>query len=148
MTGIYKIPEKIMIMKGIKVFGIGILILVTLFGSGYAISAMSSGNGFSAKDSFKTAGEFVINSPTYVFDGFNLILKETSPIVCVTEPCSNSWVFTFSFVSSHAGYGDRTDQAVAQSLTDHVAIVTVEEGQITSAVLDEKWDMADQKLLG
>lgn len=148
MTRVYKILEKIIIMKGKKIFGVGILILATLFGSGYVISAMSSGNSFSAKDSFKIAGEFVINSSTYDYDGFNLVLKEASPIVCVTEPCSNSWVFTFSFVSSHAGYGDRTDQPVAQVITDHVAIVTIEDGQIASAILDEKWDMIGQKLLG
>lgn len=134
-------------MKKSKTLGIAILIIATVFGSGYVIQAVSSGVNNGARESFEIAGDFVKNSPTYLFDGYNLRLRETNRIVCVTTPCPDAWVFNFEFASTHAGYGDRTGQALAQVLTSHVAVVTVEDGSVVSAVLDEKWDMMRQELI-
>jgi hypothetical protein len=59
----------------------------------------------------------------------------------------NAWTFVIRFESRHAGYGDRTGQMLAQVITTHEAVVTVERGAIESAIMDEKWDMINQKML-
>lgn len=89
------------------------------------------------------AREFVLTSPTYKFDGNGLELVDT-----VTLECDSCWQFTFTFTSSHGGYGDRTGEIITQVITPHVAAVTVENGKVTRAVLDESWDMISQTLLG
>ncbi len=65
-----------------------------------------------------------------------------------TAGCPSCWEFTFEFDSRHAGYGDRTGQVLAQVITPHRAVVTVEEGEVTSAVMDGKWDMLRQEMIG
>ena len=59
----------------------------------------------------------------------------------------NAWTFVYRFESRHAGYGDRTGQMLAQVITPHEAVITVERGEIKSAIMDEKWDMINQKIL-
>ena len=102
------------------------------------------------------AEEFVRNSPTFVFDGIKDTLelentaafsrKTISPDTPSTDAPSG-WVFTFVFDSATAGYGDRTGQMVAEVITPHVAVVTVENNEVISAVMDEKWDMINQQML-
>jgi hypothetical protein len=53
----------------------------------------------------------------------------------------------FEFDSSHAGYGDRTGLTLAEVITPHQAVVTVEQGEVTDAVLDGEWDMLSQETL-
>lgn len=89
------------------------------------------------------ATTFVRESPTYQFDGSNLTLVEEQ----ILESDPIQYVFTFTFLSASAGYGDRSDQIVAQVLTDHVAHVIIVEGQIVSAILDGQWDMLTQRML-
>jgi len=91
------------------------------------------------------AGTFVMNSPTFVFDGIPDTLELTDT---ATSRCPYCWVFTFEFDSAQAGYGDRTGQTLAQVVTHHIAVVEVEVGDVTSAILDEKWNMVQQNMLG
>ncbi len=93
-------------------------------------------------ESLEIAREFVLKSPTYRFDGENLTYIET-----LTAKCPNCWVFIFEFTSRKAGYGDRSKQQVAQVITQHTAEVTVENGKVTAAVLDDVWDMINQKMI-
>ena len=92
----------------------------------------------------KFAEDFLKNSPTFVFDGIEDSLKLTKTL---TARCPSCWVFTFEFDSRHAGYGDRARQVLAQVLTPHRATIGVEQGKIKSAVMDDKWDMLNQKTL-
>jgi hypothetical protein len=39
------------------------------------------------------------------------------------------------------------DQMLAQVITPHTARIIVEQGRVTSAIMDEKWDMLEQKLI-
>ena len=98
----------------------------------------------SEEESQSIAEEFVGNSPTFVYDGIEdtLILTDT-----LTARCPHCWVFIFEFDSSHAGYGDRTGQALAEVITSHQAVIGVEQLEITSAVLDDKWDMVTQAVV-
>jgi hypothetical protein len=36
---------------------------------------------------------------------------------------------------------------LAQVITPHEAVITVERGEIKSAIMDEKWNMINQKML-
>ena len=95
----------------------------------------------SEEESRELAEEFVKNSPTFAFDGIEetLVLTET-----LTARCPYCWTFVFDFDSSQAGYGDRTGQMLAQVITHHQAVVTVEQMQVTTAVMDGKWNMLTQ----
>jgi hypothetical protein len=102
------------------------------------------------------AEEFVRNSPTFVFDGIGETLelvniaafsRKTISQDTPSTDAANGWVFTFGFDSATAGYGDRTGQMVAEVITPHVAVVTVENNEVISAVMDEKWDMINQQML-
>lgn len=90
------------------------------------------------------AGIFVRSSPTFVFDGIlgTLELAET-----LLPDIPNAWAFVFTFESAHAGFGDRTGQVLAQVITPHEAHVTVQNGEVVSAIMDGQWDMLAQKMV-
>lgn len=89
-------------------------------------------------ESRETAREFVTGSPTYLFDGIGetLVLKET-----LTARCPSCWTFVYEFDSLHAGYGDRTDRVLAQAITPHQVVITLQEGTVMQAIMDEAWDV-------
>ncbi len=80
------------------------------------------------------------NSPTYKFDGMNLELTE------ITEVDNGKFIAVFEFDSRQAGYGDRTGQMLAQVITPHEIVISIEtaretgEWKITSAVTDGVYD--------
>jgi len=98
----------------------------------------------SREESQRIAEEFLSTSPTFVFDGIDATLRLTDTL---TARCPCCWTFIFEFESRHAGYGDRTGQMLAQVVTPHKAAITVEQGEVKSAVMDGKWDMLTQKML-
>jgi hypothetical protein len=102
-----------------------------------------SNNPPTKQESQEIVEEFITNSPTFSFDGIadSLKLERT-----FTARCPSCWVFIFTFECSSAGYGDRTGQELAQVITPHTATIAIEQGEITAAELDEKWDMLKQKL--
>jgi hypothetical protein len=102
------------------------------------------------------AEDFVKTSPTFVFDGIEDSLKLTNIAAFTRKEISEDapdsgeikgWEFTYEFESRHAGYGDRTGEMLAQVITPHVAVITVEQDEIESAIMDSKWDMTKQELL-
>ena len=111
-------------------------------------SSTSAGEGIRvvSEDESKTIAEdFMKNCPTFVFDGIADTLRLTET---VTLRSPYSWQFVFEFESRHAGYGDRTGQILAQMITPHKAVITVIQGEITRAVMDDKWDMLKQQEIG
>ena len=86
------------------------------------------------------AKNFVENSETYKFDGFDLDLNET----LYPDTCENCYQFVFNFKSRHAGYGNRSGQMLAQVITPHTATITIKNSKVTKAILDGKWDMIQQ----
>ena len=90
----------------------------------------------------QTAEEFVKMESTFRFDGIEETLELTG-----TVSVANGWKFTIEFDSRHAGYGNRTGQILAQVITHHVAVVTVQSGKVTSAAMDGVWDMIKQRIL-
>lgn len=91
------------------------------------------------------AEEYVRRGRTFVFDGIEDSLKL---IYTETLRCPSCWQFTFEFESKHAGYGDRAGQALAEMITPHRAVITIMQGEVTYAVIDEAWDMIKQELVG
>jgi len=115
-----------------------------------ALTAMSlnaarpTGDELSETDAaIELALEFVRHSPTYLFDGVYETVKVTDTFIMESYPVQ--YVVFIEFDSRHAGFGDRTDQVLAQVITPHTARVTVVDGEVVSATLDDVWDMVNQE---
>ena len=98
--------------------------------------------GDSLENSKTAATNFLMNSPTYKFDGYGLNSISTN-----TLRCSYCWEHIFSFVSRSSGYGDRTGKTSVGNMTFHEEIVKVENGKVTSAIIDNRWDELNQRLI-
>jgi hypothetical protein len=87
--------------------------------------------------------DFLKNGATYKFDGIDgtMVVEETR----ILESYPVQYIVIISFDSSHAGYGDRTGQILAQVVTPHSAWVKVVNGEVVSAVLDNTWDELNQE---
>lgn len=86
------------------------------------------------------AEEWIVNAPTYSFDGSELELQDYQ----VNEYNPREQTLTYTFVSNNGGYGDRTDQVITEIITNHVIVVTLNNGEVSSAVIDGKWDEMEQ----
>lgn len=106
------------------------------------VTEISAFKQMSEEENRKVAEDFVRNSPTFVFDG----IEDTLRLADTLRPrCPYCWVFIFEFDSEHAGYGDRTGQMLTQVITSHEVSIAVAQLEITSAVMDDKWDMIGQR---
>ena len=110
-----------------------------------SVTELTAFKQMSEEESQGIAEEFVRNSPTFIFDGIEDTLTLTETLIACCPYC---WVFIFDFDSENAGYGDRTGQALAEVITPHRAAIAVEQLEITSAVMDDKWDMIKQEIAG
>jgi hypothetical protein len=90
----------------------------------------------------RLAEEFVRTESTFCFDGIPETLKVAS-----TASVVKGWKYTIEFDSRHAGYGNRTGEVLAQVITHHTAVVTIESGEVTSAIMDGIWNMIDHQML-
>jgi hypothetical protein len=89
------------------------------------------------------AKNFVEGEATFAFDGI------ADTMVCTnveTLRCPSCWEFTFEYNCSHAGLGDRAGQTLAQAVTPHRAVVTVMQGEVGRAIMDDTWDMLEGKI--
>lgn len=89
------------------------------------------------------AEEWIMNSPTYSYDGSELTLEDHE----IRESYPEQHRLNYSFVSSQAGYGNRSGEILAQVITPHNIVVTVAGGEVTSAVIDGVWDEMNQRML-
>jgi hypothetical protein len=125
-------------MKWIIIIAVAAAGLIAAFTFGQSDQAQ-----YTEEASKEIAGDFVKNSSTFAYDGTEESLELAETLYPDTE---NAWTFVYRFESRHAGYGDRTGQMLAQVITRHEAVITVEQGKIKSAIMDEKWDMINQKM--
>jgi hypothetical protein len=94
----------------------------------------------------KIAGDFILSSSTFKFDGIEGSLKfiEVKP-----TPISSfrSGYYVFEYQTHHPGHGDRTGQFLAEKLATHSASVLINEetGAIVSAACDKTWDILKEK---
>jgi hypothetical protein len=117
------------------------LILVSLIVP-TSIYALQSQPVIDPKD---VAINFIRGAPTFSFDGIATTLRIVDDVDLKSNPVQH--VVTLAFTCLHSGYGDRTGKPTLQVLTPHTAMVTVVEGKVTGAVLDDRWDELNQELI-
>jgi hypothetical protein len=98
---------------------------------------------YTADNALTTARQFVNAENTFKFDG----MTDTLSVKMNKTVSSSVFEIIAEFTSRHAGFGDRADKMVAQVLTPHTAVITVENGAVASAVMDGQWDMIGQKTI-
>ncbi len=109
----------------------------------------------SQEESEEIARNYLLNSPTFKFDG----IEDRLELVAINQAlCPYCWQFVFEFECAYAGYGDRTEeipaeritagQAILKVITSHTASITVDRGEVISALMDDQWDMMEQKMIG
>jgi hypothetical protein len=96
------------------------------------------------EESCQIAQNYVSSSPTFTFDGIQDTLQLVE-ILCADS--ENALQFVFQFESLHPGYGNRSGQILPPAVTPHEAVVTIEYGEVKSALMDEQWDMIEQRIL-
>ena len=96
----------------------------------------------SFEESQSIAQDFASTISTYKFDGSNLVLDSSQAL-----KCPYCWEFKFSFESSHAGYGDREGQILAQVITPHILLISVNQGEVSLAVVDGSYDEINLKFI-
>lgn len=97
----------------------------------------------STEEARAIAEEWIINAPTYAYDGSNLTL--TDHVILNSFPEQHE--ITYEFMSSQAGYGDQSGEVPAQEITQHTIVVRVAGGEVTSAIIDGVWDEMYQRML-
>jgi hypothetical protein len=91
------------------------------------------------------AESWIRNAPTYAYDGSGLAFASDVP--AMSDPVAHN--LTYTFTSSHAGYGNRTGAVTAQVITGHSITLTLTyDGIVQVAVIDGKWDEMGQYLIG
>ncbi len=91
------------------------------------------------------AESWIRQAPTYAYDGSGLAF--VSDVPGGTEPGMRN--LTYSFTSSHAGYGNRTGAVTAPVITEHrITLALTYDGMVRAAVIDGKWDEIGQFLIG
>ncbi|MCD4762195.1 hypothetical protein K8R32_04535 [bacterium] len=90
----------------------------------------------------KIAQDFILDSPTYNFDGYGL-----KQVMAFRGQCPGCWSFVYEFNSKYNGFGDRMNiQAVPLAIV-HQANINIEYGKVIYADIDSVWDMIEQKII-
>jgi len=91
------------------------------------------------------AESWIRKAPTYAYDGSGLVF--VSDVPAGSDPVAHN--LTYTFTSSHAGYGNRTGAVTDQVITEHSITLTLTyDGIVQSAVIDGTWDEIGQYLIG
>jgi hypothetical protein len=89
------------------------------------------------------ASEWIMNAPTYSFDGSDLELKSYQ----VSEDNPAEAMLNYTFISSHGGYGNRSGQMVTQVITEHSIELVLYNRNVNSAIIDGVWDEMNHVML-
>jgi len=117
-----------------------VLILITAAMVGTSANPQKAPAGVDA--AIRVAKGFVTNEATYRFDGMEDTLKLDAT---GTFPEPGVYEVTCDFTSAHGGFGDRTGMFVTEALTPHRCILIISNDQVTSALMDDSYDMIAQK---
>jgi len=94
-------------------------------------------NGFEGRE-FQIAMEFLIQSPTFRYDGINESIEVIDVRSLLSYPVQ--YIVTLQFDSRNAGYGYRSGEEVDTVITPHIAVIKIVNGTAISAILDNEWD--------
>ncbi len=116
------------------------LIAILVIGAFPALSiyAWRTSPVFTEKAAVNAATSFLSEAPTYSWDGVEGSIRVVDSHK--TQTPAAVWIVVAEFTCAHAGYGDRSGQMVATVVTDHVITITVEDGSVVEAVIDDTWD--------
>jgi len=120
------------------------LMITGLFPAATIYAWQNRAISYTEEQAVDIALDFVVNSPTFLFDGIMYSVEMAS-----VEPLRMLWTWEVKvrFQCSHAGYGDRTGMVLAQVITAHEIRVVVSEGVVIRATVDETWDELNQREL-
>ncbi|MDD5086967.1 MAG: hypothetical protein PHV16_04405 [Candidatus Nanoarchaeia archaeon] len=90
---------------------------------------------YSFEESKEIATLFVLNSPTYQYNGKNLELLDSGSL-----ECDNCFMFVFRFSSAYDGYGDRQDKIPNEIETENIIEVIVQKGEVIQATINNEWN--------
>lgn len=94
----------------------------------------------SIENSREIATNFILNSPTYKFDGSELKLMDSN-----TLRCDKCFIYVFEFKSKYIGYGDRTSKNPKQKSTQHIITVVIQDKEVIQAIVDNTWNEIKQR---
>ncbi len=107
---------------------------------------IAASNGNAVRDGHYTweecdqiAREYLLNSATFQFDGQEETI-ELSIVMAPSDSDESKYTLTYTFQTGHSGHGDRSDMVILPVITDHRIDITVENGQVTSAICCGVWD--------
>jgi hypothetical protein len=84
-------------------------------------------------EAVKIAESHLLTCETFRFDGI-----KSSVTVDTVVSVQSGWRIRLNFSCAHPGYGDRTGQLLLQVISPHQIQITVQEGKVSSAIIDEK----------
>lgn len=88
--------------------------------------------------------QFIRNTPTFSFDGITDSIKKMK---VDTPDNGQTWQLTYLFKCKHAGHGDRSNQVLAEVITEHSVQVTIQGCRIVTAICDKNYDLLTNKQL-
>ena len=133
-------------MSSKKILVIALTICIVLPSvSIYALSKQSQTPENPYDQIHQIALNFLINGPTFSFDGIMDSIKIID--IYTMESFPEQHVVIISFDTLHAGWGDREGTFIAQVVTPHVIKITIVEEKVVSAVIDDKWDELKQDVI-
>jgi hypothetical protein len=94
--------------------------------------------------SLAIAEDFLRECSTFKYDGIHDSVRLS---IIDVLPQLHCWRFTFVFSCRHSGYGNRQGQRLLQMQERHRICITVENGIITDAVIDNVWNEMQQRSL-
>jgi hypothetical protein len=109
------------------------------------IYALQMTNVTTEKSPDEIAFNWLINAPTFNFDGVPDSVKVVDSWLAMTFAAPSFWGVEIEFDCQHEGYGDRTGLVLAEVITRHRAIIHVTEGVVSLAQIDDQWDELKQR---
>ena len=85
--------------------------------------------------------QLITTSPTFAFDG---IVDSLEIKIISADTYESKYFLEGKFKTLHTGYGDRTNLELSKDITLHIIEISVVDGQIISAVIDNQWDELNQ----
>jgi len=89
-----------------------------------------------------TALSWLYGCPTFNFDGIPETVKVKQ---VVTLRMMNAWEVYIEFTCGYPGYGNRTGRLMLGHSQSHIIRISVLEGQVTRATIDDQWDEIEQR---
>jgi len=119
-----------------------IAILALSLGITSAVMYTSATQNQKNQDIERIAINFLKNGATYSFDGIEDSITILDSYAMESYPVQH--VVLISFDTRHAGWGNREGTFIAQVITNHIIEVTIVNGEVVSAIIDDQWDELKQ----